>query len=73
MATHAASTRNLSGFARALAQHGLMTEYEAETLQNQAQQANVTFVEQLLQGKRMTATQLADVTRKFRGDVEAAK
>ncbi len=59
MATHAASTRNLSGFARALAQHGLMTEYEAETLQNQAQQANVTFVEQLLQGKRMTATQLA--------------
>ncbi len=59
MATHATSTRNLSGFARALAQHGLMTEYEAETLQNQAHQSNVTFVEQVLQGKRMTATQLA--------------
>ena len=59
MATHAATTRNLSGFARALAQHGLMTEYEAETLQNQAHQANITFVEQVLQGKRMTATQLA--------------
>ncbi len=59
MATHAASTRNLSGFARALAQHGLMTEYEAETLQSQAQQSNVTFVEQVLHGKRMTATQLA--------------
>ena len=44
MATHAASTRNISGLARALAQHGLMTEYEAETLQTQAQQAGVSFV-----------------------------
>src|ERR1700704_3189716 len=59
MATHAAATRNLSGLARALAQHGLMTEYDAETLQTQAQQASVSFVEQLLLGKRMTATQLA--------------
>ncbi len=59
MATHAAATRNLSGLARALAQHGMMTEYDAETLQTQAQQANVSFVEQLLLGKRMSATQLA--------------
>jgi type IV pilus assembly protein PilB len=59
MATHAAATRNLSGLARALAQHGVMTEYDAETLQTQAQQANVSFVEQLLLGKRMSATQLA--------------
>jgi type IV pilus assembly protein PilB len=59
MATHAAATRNLSGLARALAQHGLMTEYDAETLQTQAQQASVSFVEQLLLGKRMSATQLA--------------
>ena len=58
MATHAA-TRNISGLARALAQSGMMTEYEAETLQNQAQSANVTFVEQVLLGKRMTAQQLA--------------
>ena len=36
MATHAA-TRNISGLARALAQSGLMSEYEAETLQTQAQ------------------------------------
>ena len=43
MATHAASTRNISGLARALAQHGLMTEYEAEALQTQAQQAGVTL------------------------------
>ncbi len=37
----------------------MMTEYDAETLQTQAQQANVSFVEQLLLGKRMSATQLA--------------
>ena len=36
MATHAAATRNLSGLARALAQHGLMTEFDAEALQTQA-------------------------------------
>jgi type IV pilus assembly protein PilB len=59
MAIHAAATRNLSGLARALAQHGLMTEFDADALQTQAQQANVTFVEQLLLGKRMSATQVA--------------
>ena len=58
MATHAA-TRNISGLARALAQNGLMTEYEAEALQSQAQAGNVSFVEQVLLGKRMTALQLA--------------
>ena len=59
MATHAAATRNLSGLARALAQHGLMTEFDAEALHTQAAQANISFVEQLLLGKRMSATQLA--------------
>ena len=59
MATHAASTRNISGLARALAQHGLMTEYEAETLQTQAQQAGTTFVDHVLAGKRISASQLA--------------
>ena len=58
MATHAA-TRNISGLARALAQNGLMTEYAAETLQTQAQAANISFVEQMLLGKRMSALQLA--------------
>ncbi len=58
MATHAA-TRNISGLARALAQHGLMSEYEAETLQTQANASSVSFVEQVLVGKRMTAQQLA--------------
>ncbi|MBA3508232.1 MAG: type IV-A pilus assembly ATPase PilB [Betaproteobacteria bacterium] len=58
MATHAA-TRNISGLARAMAQHGLMSEYEAEALQTQAQSAGIAFVEQLLSGKRITAQQLA--------------
>ena len=58
MATHAA-TRNLSGLARALAQHGLMPEVEADALQNQAQAAGVTFVEQLLTSKRFTPQQVA--------------
>ena len=59
MATHAASTRNISGLARALAQHGLMTEFEAEALQTQAQQSGVTFVDHVIAGKKITATQLA--------------
>ena len=58
MATHAA-TRTISGLARALAQNGLMSDYEAETLQSQAQASGVSFVEQVLIGKRMTAHQLA--------------
>jgi type IV pilus assembly protein PilB len=59
MATQAASTRSLSGLARALAQHGLMTEQEAETLHAQAQQVGATFVEHVLAGKKMSAMQLA--------------
>src|SRR6266545_6275332 len=59
MATHVASAANISGLARALVQHGLMAEYEAEGLQTQAQGAGVSFVEQMLAGKRMTAMQLA--------------
>ena len=59
MATHAAATRNISGLARALAQNGVMSEYEAEAMQTQAQAAGVAFVEQMLAGKRMSAQQLA--------------
>jgi type IV pilus assembly protein PilB len=58
MATHAA-TRNISGLARALAQHGVMSEAEAEALQIQSQSSGVPFVEQVLSGKRLTAQQLA--------------
>ena len=59
MATHAAATRNISGLARALAQHGVMSEPEAEALQQQSQSSNITFVEQVLSGKRLSAQQLA--------------
>jgi type IV pilus assembly protein PilB len=58
MATHAA-TRNISGLARALAQHGVMSEAEAEALQIQSHSAGVSFAEQVLSGKRLTAQQLA--------------
>jgi type IV pilus assembly protein PilB len=58
MATHAA-TRNLSGLARALAQHGVMTEYDADALQTQAQASSISFVEQVLASKRMSSQQLA--------------
>jgi type IV pilus assembly protein PilB len=58
MATHAA-TRTISGLARAMVQHGLLSEYDAETLQGQAQAANIGFVEQMLLSKRMTAMQVA--------------
>jgi type IV pilus assembly protein PilB len=58
MATKAA-TQNLSGLARAMVQHGLLSEYDAETLQGQAQTANVGFVEQMVLSKRMNATQVA--------------
>ncbi|MEP7208625.1 MAG: type IV-A pilus assembly ATPase PilB [Casimicrobiaceae bacterium] len=59
MATHAAATRNISGLARALAQHGLMTETDAEAMQSQARTAGISFVEQVLTGKRLSSTQLA--------------
>jgi type IV pilus assembly protein PilB len=58
MATHAA-TRTISGLARAMVQHGLLSEYDAEALQSQAQAANIGFVEQMLLSKRMSATQVA--------------
>jgi type IV pilus assembly protein PilB len=58
MATKAA-TQNISGLARAMVQHGLLSEYDAETLQGQAQTANIGFVEQMLLSKRMNAAQVA--------------
>src|ERR1700692_571576 len=58
MATKAAA-QNISGLARAMVQHGLLSEYDAETLQSQAQAASIGFVEQMLLSKRMNATQIA--------------
>ena len=58
MATQAA-TRNISGLARAMVQHGLLSENDAEALQSQAQAAKIGFVEQTVASKRMTAAQVA--------------
>ena len=69
MATHAA-TRNISGLARAMVQHGLLSEYDADALHTQAQTANVGFVEQVLLSKRMTASQVAGLVRRRRSEAE---
>src|ERR1700692_3451124 len=58
MATKAA-VPSISGWARAIVQHGLLSEYDAETLQGQAQTASIGFVEQMLLSKRMNAAQVA--------------
>jgi type IV pilus assembly protein PilB len=58
MATQAAA-KNISGLARAMVQHGLLSEYDAEAMQNQAQAANIGFVEQACASKRMNAAQIA--------------
>src|SRR6266700_7462561 len=58
MATNAA-LRTISGLARAMVQHGLLSEYDADAMQSQAQAANVGFVEQMVLAKRMSAAQIA--------------
>src|SRR6202158_4739444 len=58
MATKAAVS-SISGLARAMVQHGLLSEYDAETFRGQAQTASIGFVEQLLLSKRMNAAQVA--------------
>jgi type IV pilus assembly protein PilB len=42
-----------------MVQHGLLSEYDAELFQSQAQAAKTTFVEQILLSKKMNATQIA--------------
>ncbi len=54
-----APTRTISGLARAMVQHGLLTEYDAEALQSQAQASNIGFVEQILVTKKMSSSQIA--------------
>src|SRR6266853_6461084 len=58
MATNAA-VRTISGLARAMVQHGLLSEYDADTMQSQAQAASIGFVEQMVLSKRMSAAQIA--------------
>ena len=54
-----AATRSVSGLARALVQHGFLSEPDADALHGQAQAANIGFVEQILLTKKMNPTQLA--------------
>ncbi len=42
-----------------MVQHGLLTEYDADTLQTQAQAASIGFVQQVLVSKKMSSSQVA--------------
>ena len=59
--------RQFSGLARALVQHGLLAEAEAQALQDHAAASNSTFVDQILVSKRMTAMELAEFTSRTFG------
>jgi type IV pilus assembly protein PilB len=59
MATIAPSVL-LSGLGRALVQKGVLKQTDAEQLQNQANTASITFVEQLVQSKKLTPAALAE-------------
>ncbi len=57
----AASTHNqISGLARAMVQKGLLQEREAITLQERANEASTSFVEQLIAAKKFGETQVAE-------------
>src|ERR1700722_12927311 len=58
MATQTASPA-ISGLARAMVQHGLLSEFDAASVQSQAQTANIGFVEQMLRSKGKKASQVA--------------
>ena len=50
----------LSGLGRALVQHELLRQADAEQTQIKANQSSITFVEQLIESKRVTSSQLAE-------------
>jgi type IV pilus assembly protein PilB len=54
-----ATTLKISGLARALSQHGLLTEPEAKALQSQSNAAGIGFAEQVILSKRLSARDLA--------------
>jgi type IV pilus assembly protein PilB len=57
----AASTQNqFSGLGRAMVQKGLLPEREALLLQDKANEAGVSFVEQLIAAKRFNETEIAE-------------
>jgi len=58
VATSSASVL-LSGLGRALVQHDVLRQSDAEQTQTQANAASMTFVEQLIASKRITSSELA--------------
>jgi len=50
----------LSGLGRAMVQRGLLPERDAEAIQSQAKTAGVGFVEQLILGKKLRETEIAE-------------
>src|SRR5450759_2230307 len=59
--------RQFSGLARALVQHGLLAEAEAEALQDHASASTSPFVDPILVSKRMNAMELAEFTSRTFG------
>jgi type IV pilus assembly protein PilB len=51
---------SLTGLARAMVQRGILSEREAEAVQSQANSARLPFIEQLIQAKRISETEVAE-------------
>ncbi len=51
---------SLSGLGRAMVQRGLLPERDAEAIQSQAKTAGIGFVEQLILGKKLKGTEIAE-------------
>lgn len=54
------NTINLTGLARAMVNHGWLTEEEAEGVWKRASQSGVSFVTELIKGRRFKADQVAE-------------
>ncbi|MBM5571883.1 MULTISPECIES: type IV-A pilus assembly ATPase PilB [Deefgea] len=58
---------HISGLARLLVQHGRLIEADAEALQTTATTNKISFIEQLIQSKKMSARDIADFSSKTFG------
>ena len=56
----AATQSQLSGLGRAMVQKGLLAEREAEQLQSKANESGITFVEELIGGKKFSESEIAE-------------
>src|SRR4030066_140328 len=55
------NTNNLTGLARAMVNHGWLSEDDAEGVWKRASQAGESFVTELIKGKRFKAAQVAEL------------